>query len=177
MALEKSQLKFAKSEQTGELIGFVSRHPKTHKLIGVREDSRFGKQICVLSEHLKGEIDPGVPYEVELKPMHKANGYVVVAATPVLFRVQVETIIVPKSLYQVTVTFQNGYKTFYFDPKDGKSTQSKTCEGVLSILSERKDIENKDEVIQDYLRQAKALVRRMEMDGYIYSGKPISELR
>lgn len=177
MASETSQLKFAKSERTGELIGFVSRHPKNHKLIGVREDSRFGKQICVLSEHLKDRIEPDVPYEVELKPMHKANGYVVVSATPVLYEVQVETIIVPKSIYQVTVTFENGYKTFYFDPKDGKSAQSRTCEGVLSILRERKDIKNKEGVIQDYLKQAKALVRRMEADGFIYTGKPIVELQ
>lgn len=176
MASETSQLKFAKSERTGELIGFVSRHPKNHKLIGVREDSRFGKQICVLSEHLKDRIEPDVPYEVELKPMHKASGYVVVSAIPVLYKVQVETIIVPKSLYQVTVTFENGYKTFYFDPKDGKSTQSRTCEGVLSILHGRKDLQNKEGVIQDYLRQAKALVRRMEADGFIYTGKPITEL-
>ena len=83
MTSEKSQLKFAKSERTGELIGFVSRHSKTRKLMGVREDSRFGKQICVLSEDLKGTIEPNILYSVELKPMHNAKGYVVVAATPV----------------------------------------------------------------------------------------------
>ena len=107
MTSEKSQLKFAKSERTGELIGFVSRHSKTRKLMGVREDSRFGKQICVLSEDLKGTIEPNILYSVELKPMHNAKGYVVVAATPVLFQAHVETIIVPKTLYQVTVTFGN----------------------------------------------------------------------
>ena len=53
MTSEKSQIKFAKSERTGELIGFVSRHSKTRKFMGVREDSRFGKNICVLSEDLK----------------------------------------------------------------------------------------------------------------------------
>ena len=45
MTSEKSQIKFAKSERTGELIGFVSRHSKTRQLKGVREDSRYGKQI------------------------------------------------------------------------------------------------------------------------------------
>ena len=80
MTSEKSQLKFAKSERTGELIGFVSRHSKTRKLMGVREDSRFGKQICVLSEDLKGTVEPNILYSVELKPMHNAKGYVVVAA-------------------------------------------------------------------------------------------------
>ena len=173
MTSEKSQLKFAKSERTGELIGFVSRHSKTRKLMGVREDSRFGKQICVLSGELKGTVEPNILYSVELKPMHKAKGYVVVAATPVLFPARVETVIVPKTLYQVTVTFGN--KTLFFDPKDGRSTMSRTIGGVLSILRQRKDIENRDGVIADYLRQAHALVRRMETDGYIYTGNRYPE--
>lgn len=142
MTSEKSQLKFARSEETGELIGFVSRHSKTRKLMGVREDSRFGKQICVLSEDLKGTLEPNILYSVELKPMHKANGYVVVAATPVLFQAHVETVIVPKTLYQVTVTFGN--KKIFFDPKDGKSVMSRTIDGVLEILKGRKDIKYKE---------------------------------
>lgn len=167
MTSEKSQIKFAKSERTGELIGFVSRHSKTRKLMGVREDSRFGKQICVLSADLKGKVEPNVLYSVELKPMHKANGYVVVAATPVLFPAQVETVIITKTLYQVTVTFGN--KKVFFDPKDGKSAMSRTIEGVLSILQNRKDIKDHEGVISDYLQQAKALVRRLEADGFIYA--------
>ena len=73
---------------------FVSCHSKTRQLKGVREDSRYGKQICVLAEDLKGTIEPNVLYSVELKPMHKAKGYVVIAATPVQFPATVETIIV-----------------------------------------------------------------------------------
>ena len=133
-----------------------------------REDSRFGKQICVLSEDLKGTLEPNILYSVELKPMHKANGYVVVAATPVLFQAHVETVIVPKTLYQVTVTFGN--KKIFFDPKDGKSVMSRTIDGVLEILKGRKDIKYKEGVITDYLNQARALVRRMESDGFIYTG-------
>lgn len=86
MTPERSQIKLTKSEETGELIGFVSRHPKTKKLMGVREDSRFGKTICVLSEDLKGTVEPNTLYSVELKPMHKVKGYVVVSAIPVLFK-------------------------------------------------------------------------------------------
>jgi hypothetical protein len=69
---------------------------KTRQLKGVRENYALGKQICILSEDLKGTIEPNVLYSVELKPMHKAKGYVVVAATPVQFPATVETIIVPK---------------------------------------------------------------------------------
>ena len=100
--------------------------------------------------------------------MRKANGYVVVAATPVLFQAHVETVIVPKTLYQVTVTFGN--KKIFFDPKDGKSVMSRTIDGVLEILKGRKDIKYKEGVITDYLNQARALVRRMESDGFIYTG-------
>ena len=129
MTSEKSQIKFAKSERTGELIGFVSRDSKTRQLKGVRENYALGKQICILSEDLKGTIEPNIIYSVELKPMHKAKGYVVVAATPIQFPATVETIIVPKTLYNVTVSFGN--KTIYLDPKDGKSAMSRTLDGVL----------------------------------------------
>ena len=50
MTSEKSQIKFAKSERTGELIGFVFRDSKTRQLKGVRENYALGKQICVLAE-------------------------------------------------------------------------------------------------------------------------------
>ena len=129
MTSEKSQIKFAKSERTGELIGFVARDSKTRQLKGVRENYALGKQICILSEDLKGTIEPNIIYSVELKPMHKAKGYVVVAATPIQFSATVETIIVPKTLYNVTVSFGN--KTIYLDPKDGKSAMSRTLDGVL----------------------------------------------
>jgi hypothetical protein len=164
MPLEKSQIKFAKSEQTGETIGFVSRHSKTKKLKGVREDSTFGKKICVLSEDIKGTIIPNILYNVELKPMHCGNGYVVVSASPALFKAHIETVIVPSTTYQVNITFGN--KTIYFDPKDGKSHSSKTIDGVLAILRERKDIENPQAVIENFQKQAETLIQRMEKDGY-----------
>lgn len=164
MIAEKTQIKFAKSEQTGELIGFVSRHSKTQKLMGVREDSYFGKKICVLSEELKGTIQPNKLYAVELKPMHNGSGYVVVTADPIRFTAQVDTLIVPKSIYQVTVQFGN--KTVFFDPKDGKTASSRTLAGVVKLLNERDDIESPATVIEDLTRQATLLVRRMSNDGF-----------
>ena len=118
---------------------------------GVRENYALGKQICVLAEDLKGTIEPNALYSVELKPMHKAKGYVVVAATPVQFPATVETIIAPKTLYKVTVSFGN--KTIYLDLKDGKSAMSRTLDGVLPVLKERKDIKNHGEVIADFIKQ------------------------
>lgn len=146
MAIENSQIKFTKSDVTGELIGFVSRHSKTKKLKGVRENSKFGKKICVLSHELKSSISENVLYNVELKSMHHGNGYVVVAATPAQFKAKIETVIVLKSIYQVCVSFGN--KTIYYDPKDGKSPSSKTIEGTLSIIKGRKDIEEVENVLK-----------------------------
>ncbi len=169
MAIETTQLKFAESEETGELIGFVSRRSKTQKLIGVHEDSPFGKKICVLSEELKKAPVPIVKnklYIVEMKPMHNGCGYVVVSAKPKLFPAQIETFIVPKSIYKVTVRFGN--KTVYFDPKDGNRSSSRTLTGVINLLREREDIQDVELVIGDLSRQAAALVRRMEDDGYIF---------
>lgn len=162
MSIEKSQIKFAKSEQTGEIIGFVSCHAKTKQLKGVRENSTFGKKICLLSEDLKGTIQPNILYHVELKAMHQRNGYVVVSALPVLFKAQVETVVVPQRIYQVRITFGN--KTVYFDPKGGRSASSRTIEGVVEVLSARKDIDNPEAVIENFKKQAAVLIRLMEKD-------------
>ena len=162
MPLEKSQIKFAKSEQTGEIIGFVSRHSKTRKLKGVRESSSFGKKICVLSQDLKGCIVPNILYNVELKTMHNNNGYVVVSAIPILFKAQIKTVIISPDTYQVHITFGN--KTIYFDPKNGKSPLSKTITGVLTVLRERKDVDNLESVIENFKTQALSLIKQMEED-------------
>ncbi|MBF0578173.1 hypothetical protein [Dysgonomonas sp. GY617] len=164
MALEKSQLKFAKSEQTGELIGFVSRHSKTKKLKGVRENSIYGKKICVLSEELKGTIIPNQLYNVELKAMHMGNGYVVVSAIPALFKAILQTVLVSKDIYQVKISFGN--KTIYFDPKDGKSPSSRTIDGVIRALAIRKDIDDLENLILEFGVLAKEVIRRMKSDGY-----------
>ena len=54
---------------------FVSRHSKTKQLRGVREDSPYKKKFCVLSEDLKGKVQPNILYSVELKAMHSRNGF------------------------------------------------------------------------------------------------------
>lgn len=164
MAIEESQLKFTKSKETGEIIGFVSRTPKTRKLNGVFEDSPFGKKICVLSEELKGTIKTGIPYKVQLKPMHNGNGYVVIAAEPATFEAEVRINVVPRAIYQVCVTFGN--KTIYFDPKDGKTKSSRTYGGALKVITSRTDIKDPEKVIEEFKAAAHELIRLMEQDGY-----------
>lgn len=165
MAIEKSRLKFAISPDTGDVVGFVSRNSKTKQLRGVSENSVYGKKICVLSEDLKGLVKTNVLYDVELKPMHTLNGYVVVSAKRTLFEARIETVLVPKAVYQVNVIF--GHKTIYFDPKDGKTTSSKTIPGVLKVIEGRDDIANKESVKEVFRKQAKDLLSQMMKDGFL----------
>lgn len=161
---ETTQLKFVKSERTGELVGFVSK-TKDNVLKGVREDSIYRKRICLLSEELKGSVLPNILYDVELKPMHRGkNGYVVTAATRVVFSATVESYIVPGKKYQVLVHF--GGKTVYFDPLHGKTSSSRTKEGVLAALNKRNDIADQNIVISDFIDRADELIRQMHEDGY-----------
>lgn len=165
MAIEKSRIKFAKAADTDEIIGFVSRNSKTKQLRGVAEDSVYGKKICVLSKDLKGQIEPNVLYDVELKPMHMGNGYVAVAATRTLFEAKFESVVVPKAIYQIKITFGN--KTIYFDPKDGKTPSSRTIQGVLKIIDRREDIQDKGSVKIRFEQEALALIETMSKDGLI----------
>ena len=157
-------MKFAKSQQTGEIIGFVSRQSKTGKLLGVREDSRFGKKICLLAEELKDKIWVNKLYDVELKPMHSHDGYVVVSASLILFEAQVDTFIIPHGVYQVTVSYGN--KIIYFDPKDGRSVSSRTLAGVIKYLKDSREIKNIGQTIEDLSHNARLIVKRMRRDGY-----------
>lgn len=162
--LEQTQMKFAVSQQSGEIIGFVSRQSRTSKLLGVREDSRFGKRICRLAKELQGKIQVNRLYDVVLKPMHSGMGYVVVHAELARFEAMVDTFIIPHGIYHVTVSFGN--KKIYFDPKDGKSVTSTTLAGITKLLKELDEISNLDFVLEDLAHKAKLLVDRMRRDGY-----------
>lgn len=170
MAIEKSRIKFAKSTETGEIIGFVSRNSKTKQLRGVPESSAYGKKICVLSEDLKGGILPDILYDVELKPMHLGNGYVVVSARRTLFEAKFETVIIPRAIYQLKLTF--GHKTIFFDPKDGQSASSRTVNGVLKVIEKRDDILDKEGVTRRFSEDAVKLLHFMGKDGYITGAQP-----
>lgn len=160
---EKTQLKFVKSPETGKLVGFVSR-TKDNILKGVREESIYRKRICILSEELEVNVHPDTLYDVELKPMHRKNGYVVTSAVRVLFDATVESFIVTGKIYRVIVHF--GGKTVYFDPLNGKTPSSRTKAGVLAILNKRNDIADQSGVISDFLDRADEIIRRMREDGY-----------
>lgn len=165
MAIETSRIKFQRCKKNGDIIGFVSQTPVEKQIRGVDESSPYPKKICLLSEDLKGTVEPGVLYDVELVEMHNRKGYVVISAKPALFEATIKTIVVPKAVYQVTVTFGN--KVVYFDPKDGKMPSSRTIPGVMRHLRNRKDISDKNEVINKFRDAAFNLLDIMAADGYI----------
>lgn len=165
MAIEKTRLKFAVSEETNELVGFVTRSSTTRLLRGVDEENDSPKKICILSEDLKGLIQPGIVYEVELKPMRRRNGYVVISANRLKYKAEFETVVVPKSVYQIRIIF--GHKIVYFDPKDGNSPSSRTVAGVEKALRGRKDLADIENVIERFRIEANKLLEIFERDNYV----------
>lgn len=161
---EKTQVRFIESEETGELIGFVSRPGKKRELKGVYENSRFRKKICVLADNLKGIIQTEILYDVELKAMRNKNGYIVIAAKPAQFEAQMESVIVPKAIYRIEIIF--GHKHVHFDPKDGRKDSYRTIDGVVELLSKRVDLLDKEKVIADFKSRARLVLEQMRADGY-----------
>lgn len=161
----KTRLKFVVSDKTNALIGFVTKSSTSRMYRGVNEEENVPKKICVLSDDLKGLIEPGVVYEVELLPMRKENGFVVVSAFRHKYEAKFETVIVPKSIYQIRIIF--GHKIIYFDPKDGNSRNSRTIAGVEKSLRDRKDLADIENVIVRFREKANELLEKFEQDGYV----------
>jgi hypothetical protein len=162
-----TKLKFARSEQTGAYISFVSQNPISGRISGVRGDSVYPKKICIIDQKLAGLIIPDILYDSTLIPMKEKDGYIVIEVNPVAFRATVETTYVPKSIYKVEVRFGN--KTVLFDPVDGKQESVSTISGVRGILEKRMDIKDLQQVIDDFLEHAYVLMKYYENDGAQFS--------
>lgn len=165
METEKVRLKFEESKETKAVIGFVTRSSTTFRLRGVSEKDDCPKKICVLAEDLQGLIKLGVVYEVELRPMRKGNGFIVISATRPKYEATFEMTVIPKTVYQIRIVF--GHKIIYFDPKDGNSPSSRTVPGVEKALRERQDLADTEKVIEKFRVEAERLLDRIEQDGYI----------
>ncbi|BBL00458.1 hypothetical protein A3BBH6_06940 [Alistipes onderdonkii subsp. vulgaris] len=165
MGIERIKLKFEESKDTKEIIGFVSRSSTTWRLRGVSEKDDCPKKICLLAPDLKGLIKPNVVYEVELRPMRTGHGFIVISATRPKYDANIETIVIPKSVYQVRVIF--GHKIIYFDPLGGNSPASRTIDGAEKALRGRDDLLDPEAVIEKFREAADRLLERMELDGYI----------
>lgn len=164
-----TKLKFVKSDKTGAFVSFVSQNPITGQIRGVRQDAPYPKKICVLDKKLMCEIFLNTLYHATLIPMHGKDGYVVIEATPVTFKALISATYVPKALYQVDVKFGN--KNIRFDPKDGKKDTVKDIEACRRLIATRLDIQDIQDVLEDFDEMTKELLRRYENDGFIYKYK------
>jgi len=161
-----TKLKFVKSEKTGNYIGFVSKNKKTGLLAGVRENDSKPKKVCVIDKKsVTEEIIPNALYNVSLRTMASNNGFVVIEATPVKFKAVIEVSYIPKALYTVEIKFGN--KIICFDPKDGRKASCKTLTGCLELLEKRIDIENQEQILEDFKQCAEHLLEKYYGDGFI----------
>ncbi|MFR9514436.1 MAG: hypothetical protein SNH64_03755 [Rikenellaceae bacterium] len=98
--------------------------------------------------------------------MHNGTGYVIVKAELIQFEALLQMSYTPQKRYRIIITFGN--KRVYFDPIDGKTSSSRTVEGVCAVLSERSEISNKEKILSDFMVEAIRLLDRMAMDGVKY---------
>lgn len=170
----KTMLKFVKSERTGAWVGYASINTKSKRVNGVREDEDVPKKVCVAARDLKDDIEPGVLYDVEMVRMKNRNaGYVVVDAKPHQFEAKMDGTIVKDAVYKICVSFGN--KTITFNPMDGKKKSVKTIDGVVDVLKDRKDLKDKDRVIDEFKKYARFLLKRYEEDGFYVSKEELRE--
>jgi hypothetical protein len=164
-----TKLKFVRSDETGAYIGFVSQQPKTSRIVGVRQDSEYPKKICIIDRELSNLIIPNILYDVTLIAMKEKNGYIVVEATPVAFKAVIETTYIKTAIYKIEIKFGN--KTILFDPVNAKKDSVRTIAGVKKILEKRMDIQNLQQVIDDFLEAAYSLMKHYENDKITFQRK------
>jgi hypothetical protein len=158
-----TKLKFVKSKETKAYISFVSQHPRTGYIAGVRQDSKYPKKIVIIDKKLAGIIVAGVLYNATIIPMKEKDGYIAIKAEPMMFKATVATSYNFRSIYKVEVNFGN--KTILFDPIEGKRDSVRTLAGVIEVLEKRVDIENLQQVIEDFTEHTEALIKQYKNDG------------
>ena len=159
-----TKLKFIKSDLTGALISFVSKNPVTGRVNGVRQDSKFKKKVCVVSNTLaqQHEILINTLYDCTLMKMAEKNGYIVVAAEPVQFDASIVTTYVKNTFYKVEVKFGN--KNILFDPFTGKKESVKSLKACKEVLEKRVDVKNIVQVVADFEKAANEILQLMNFD-------------
>lgn len=154
--LIKTKLRFVVSRETGKKVAFVSTSGSGKHLRGVAESEDMPKKVCVVGHEVSEIIVPGVLYDVEMTRMKNKKGYVVLKAVPCQYEAKIESCTSPQALYQVIVSFGN--REIVFDPFRGRKPSMRTIEGVIGLLSQRKDIKDLPEVIEEFSRSANAIL-------------------
>lgn len=150
----KTKLKFIESEKTGEMISFVNGG-QGNQLRGVHENENVPKQIVLIGKDIAGsiEVKPKVLYDVQLIPMKNHSGYLVVDISIAQFNAEIEM-----GDDRINIVFGN--KTIIYQPRNLKPSIG-TIDGVVSALSNRIDLKDKDYVIQSFRDKAQELLSTM----------------
>jgi len=158
----RTLLKFVPSERNGSMVSYVSQNPSSGQIKGVRVDSEYPHKIVVCSKDLSGIILSNVLYNAVIIPMKSGKGYICTSAEPVQFKATITTNYVPKSTYQIVVSFGN--KNLVFDPFKGKKSTVMTVNGFVDMLEHRMDLKNQHDIVFEFKMLAEELLRRMKKD-------------
>lgn len=150
----KTKLKFVESEKTGEMISFVNGG-KSNQLRGVHENEDVPKQIVLIGKDIAGsiEVKPKVLYDVQLIPMKKHGGYLVVDLSASQFSAEIES-----EADRINIVFGN--KTIIYEPRNLKPSIG-TIDGIVAVLNKRIDLKDKDLVIQSFKDRSQELLSAM----------------
>lgn len=159
-----TKLKFIRSEITGSTISFVSTNPESGRIMGVRRESEVPKKICIADKLLATSIILDVLYDCTLIPMKDKDGYIVIEAEPAQFIASITTTYIKNTIYLVEVKFGN--KKIRFDPFDGRKKSVKNFAACRAVLEKRVDVKNVMQVVEDFERAAKNILRLLEKDKY-----------
>lgn len=158
-------LKFVKSDVNDALISYVSTNPVTGQVKGVRVDSKYPHKIVLCSAQIAPYIISNVLYKSTIIPMKSGAGYVCIAAEPVQFKADIKTVYVPKTTYQIIVTFGN--KAMVFDPYKGKKASVLCANEFIDTIQHRLDISNVDRVVALFNLMSDELLKTMKKDGVV----------
>lgn len=166
--LISTKLKFTESlQRPGTMIAFVKE--ERHHIVGVREDYKGGKKICIVAPQIASQIKPGVLYDAVIQNIIREghNYYKVIQAKPYRFKARMEMMYVPNAVYVVLVKFGNA--TIKFDPKDGIKPSMKDMKVVKELLAARTDLKDVERTVLEFEKLAKKLIKQYNDDGYIYA--------
>lgn len=142
----KTNIKFKKEEETGKLIGFVTKNSNgSWRGVGAQSDTK--KKIVLVDRRLEKNMQPNVLYSVILIPMDSDSGFVAISAKLVQFDAKIETV-ADERKFCVTVHFGN--KVVKYDPTSKRGCEN-NIQHVASLLKSRVDLKSKEAVAEEFL--------------------------
>lgn len=142
----KTRIKFMFDEITKTHIAFITKD-ENGNWRGCRENNQSKKKIVIPSKEIAMNVKDNILYQAVLINMDNDKGFIAKELEIIKFPATIETTIEPER-YKVEVRFGN--KKVIYDPQNGRQESRKTLPGVMNILKNRVDIENKEQVLENF---------------------------